>query len=107
MSSQANTNPQAEPTMEEILASIRKIISEDQPADKTAARPAPIKAQAAPPVEAAPVRPAPAVAPAADLDVLDLTEEVPDDEPHGPVIVAARAVPPAPPPAPVVAARAA
>lgn len=107
MSSQADTNPQAEPTMEEILASIRKIISEDQPADKSATRPAPIKAQPAPPVEPAPMRAAPAVAPAADLDVLDLTDEVPDEEPPAPVVVAARVVPPpapapAPAPAPVI-----
>jgi uncharacterized protein len=82
MSSQANTNQQTEPTMEEILASIRKIISEDQPAEgakPAAARPAPAKA--APIVEAAPARAAPAPVAAADLDVLDLTDEIPDEEP--------------------------
>jgi cell pole-organizing protein PopZ len=80
MSSQVNTNPQTEPTMEEILASIRKIISEDQPAEgaKPAAKPAPAKAAA---VEPAPVKAAPTPTAAADLDVLDLTDEIPDDEP--------------------------
>jgi len=101
MSSQANTNPQTEPTMEEILASIRKIISEDQPAEgaKPAARPAAVKP--APVVEPAPVRGAPSPMAAADLDVLDLTDEVQDDE--APVLVAPRAVPPpAPAPEPVI-----
>ena len=101
MSSQANTNPQTEPTMEEILASIRKIISEDQPAEgakpAAAARPAPAKP--APIVEAAPARAAPAPVAAADLDVLDLTDEIPDEEPP-PVRVAPRMAPqPAPAPA--------
>ncbi len=69
------SNPQHEPTMEEILASIRKIISEDS--------------NEAQPAAEAP-RPAPAAAPAAvaDNDVLELTQEV--DEP----------APPTPPPAP-------
>jgi cell pole-organizing protein PopZ len=76
------SSPQHEPTMEEILASIRKIISEDS----TDAPPAPAAA-------------------AADSDVLELTQEVHDE----PVVAAASAPivapPPAPPPAePVVAA---
>ena len=102
MSSQANTNPQTEPTMEEILASIRKIISEDQPADgaKAAAKPSPVKAQPAPVVEPAPVRFA-APQPTTELDVLDLTDEVPDEAPPAPVL--ARAAPPPPMPAPVAA----
>jgi uncharacterized protein len=73
------SSPQHEPTMEEILASIRKIISEDstepQPAAPTAAAPAPVQAEA---------------------DVLELTqeiEEVPQPAPQ-----------PAPPPQPVQAA---
>ena len=103
MSSQANTNPQTEPTMEEILASIRKIISEDQPAEgakPATARPAPAKA--APIVEAAPARAAPAPAAAADLDVLDLTDEIPDEEPP-PVRMAPRVAPqPVPAPAPAI-----
>jgi hypothetical protein len=79
MSSSA-ANPQHEPTMEEILASIRKIISEDQP---EGAKPAP----ASPPtsLRAVPSEPAPAASPAtaaasSDSDVLDLTEEVAEEE---------------------------
>jgi len=61
------SNPQHEPTMEEILASIRKIISEDTP-------------EAAPAAEAAPPPPPPPPPPAAPApvhdDVLELTQEV-------------------------------
>ena len=62
------SNPQHEPTMEEILASIRKIISEDAP---EAAAPV---AEAAPP----PPPPPPPAAPAAPVydDILELTQEV-------------------------------
>lgn len=65
------SSPQHEPTMEEILASIRKIISEDAP-------------EGAPPAAApAPVAAAPAAAPAAvfapappaEADILELTQE--------------------------------
>jgi len=66
------SDPQHEPTMEEILASIRKIISEDGP--ETPAAPAPAAAPAAP-------------APVEEPDVLELTQVV--------------APPPAPAPAPV------
>ena len=76
------SNPQHEPTMEEILASIRKIISEDGP---ESAAPAPAEA-AAPPPPPAPAAPEPA--PVVHDDVLELTQEV---EP---------APPPPPPPAP-------
>jgi hypothetical protein len=74
------SNPQHEPTMEEILASIRKIISEDAPeggAPAEAAAPAP-----AAPAPAAVVPEPPAPAPAAPApapvyeDVLELTEEI-------------------------------
>jgi cell pole-organizing protein PopZ len=65
------SDPQHEPTMEEILASIRKIISEDTPA-------APAPTPAAPP--------APAPMPVEEPDVLELTQVV---------------SPPAPPPQPV------
>lgn len=58
------SSPQHEPTMEEILASIRKIISEDQPE-------AP-KAQAAP----AEGEPSAEMTPAVEPEVLELTEEV-------------------------------
>ncbi len=91
MSSQANASPQTEPTMEEILASIRKIISEDQPAEvaKPVARPAPAKPQAVPAPEPVAARVA---APSGVLDVLDLTDEVQEDD--APATV--RAAPPAP-----------
>jgi cell pole-organizing protein PopZ len=71
------SNPQHEPTMEEILASIRKIISEDS-AD-------------APPAAASPAAPAAPPAAHVDADVLELTQEVEE-------------LPPAPRPEPVHAA---
>ena len=65
--------PQHEPTMEEILASIRKIISEDQPeAPKPAEQQSPIRAVAEEP------------APQIESDVLELTEEVRDEQPAMP-----------------------
>ena len=78
------SSPQHEPTMEEILASIRKIISEDAPEG------APAEAEAAP--APAPVAAAPAPAPAPKVveeedDIMELTEEAP-----APVVIA-----PAPP----------
>jgi len=82
MSSSA-ANPQHEPTMEEILASIRKIISEDQPEGAKPApapQPTPLRAVVPEPARA----PLAAVAPSADLDVLDLTEEVPEEAPPAP-----------------------
>jgi cell pole-organizing protein PopZ len=58
------SNPQHEPTMEEILASIRKIISEDSTEAPAAAAPA---------------------APAAhEADVLELTQELPEEPPPPP-----------------------
>ena len=65
------SNPQHEPTMEEILASIRKIISEDAPEGGAPAAETP-----APVAEAAP--------PAYD-DVLELTHEVEPPAPPAPV----------------------
>ena len=68
------SNPQHEPTMEEILASIRKIISEDAPEGGAPAEPAaPVPVAAAP--APAPVAPAPAPEPVYE-DVLELTQEV-------------------------------
>ena len=64
------SSPQHEPTMEEILASIRKIISEDAPAGEAA--PA-----------AAPAGAAPMAMP--DNDVLELTQEVPESLPVQPM----------------------
>ncbi|HEX4535153.1 MAG TPA: DUF2497 domain-containing protein [Rhizomicrobium sp.] len=77
------SSPQHEPTMEEILASIRKIISEDAPEAKTEAAPAP--------------------APAMEADVLELTQEVPaEPEPQPePEPVAEEPAPPEPEPEPV------
>jgi cell pole-organizing protein PopZ len=63
------SSPQHEPTMEEILASIRKIISEDS----SDAQPAP----------AAETRPAPAPVPApVEADVLELTQEIQEEAPQ-------------------------
>jgi len=67
------SNPQHEPTMEEILASIRKIISEDAP---EGGAPAEAAAPAAPaPAAAAPPAPPPPPHPVYE-DVLELTQEV-------------------------------
>jgi cell pole-organizing protein PopZ len=76
------SNPQHEPTMEEILASIRKIISEDGP--ETAAPPA--EAAPPPPVAAAPA-PAPVAQPIFEAqhdDVLELTQEIEPPAPPAP-----------------------
>jgi cell pole-organizing protein PopZ len=79
------SNPQHEPTMEEILASIRKIISEDSndqaPAPAAAAAPAPKMVEE-------------------EAEVLELTQEVPLEEPAKPAPEPVRlaAVPPAPKP---------
>lgn len=75
------SNPQHEPTMEEILASIRKIISEDTPEG------APAAANEGPAA-------APAPQPVQD-DVLELTHEVEATPPPAPAYA------PAPQPAPV------
>jgi len=77
------SNPQHEPTMEEILASIRKIISEDTP-------------EAAPPAPT-PMPPPPAPVPEHE-DVLELTQEV-----EAVVPAPAPAAPPAPQRAPAPA----
>jgi cell pole-organizing protein PopZ len=64
------SSPQHEPTMEEILASIRKIISEDNPPEA-----APV---AAAPTQVAAPAPAPAPEPVQqpEMEVLELTQEV-------------------------------
>ncbi len=74
------SSPQHEPTMEEILASIRKIISEDAPET--------------PPAAAAPAH--------EESDVLELTQEVHEEPAPAPVAVA----PPPPAPEPVAMAAA-
>ncbi len=66
------TNPQHEPTMEEILASIRKIISEDS-SEAPAAAPA---AKAPEPVHE-------------EADVLELTQELAEEPEPAPVVQAA------------------
>lgn len=68
------SSPQHEPTMEEILASIRKIISEDTP--EAAASPA----EAAKPELVAPT---PEAAP--DIEVLELTQEI--DQAPEPIVM--------------------
>lgn len=82
------SSPQHEPTMEEILASIRKIISEDsteqQPPPAAEVKPAPV-------AEAVPE-------PEPEADILDLTQVV-ADEPVAPAFD-----PPAPEPEPVMEA---
>jgi cell pole-organizing protein PopZ len=100
-------NQQAEPSMEEILASIRRIISEDTDAGKgQAAAPAaaaPAPAPAAQPAAAAPPPPPPPPpqpAPAPAADVLELTEMVGDDGKVTDVADKKPAAAPAPPPPP-------
>jgi cell pole-organizing protein PopZ len=101
--------------MEEILASIRRIISEDDaPAgegEAPAAEAAPgIEPMAAPEPEPAPLAPAPHVEAEAEDDVLELTERVEAPvETLGDLDIQPMAEPeppPAPEPEPVVAARA-
>jgi cell pole-organizing protein PopZ len=99
-------NQQAEPSMEEILASIRRIISEDTDAGKgQAAAPAAPAPEPAAPAAAAPPPPAPpkpqAAPPPPPNEVLELTEMVGDD---GNVTDVAETKPSAPPPPPKPAA---
>lgn len=71
-----------EPSMEEILASIRRIISEDGTPEDQAAAPAPVAAAPPPPPPAAAPPPPAAMAapePIAE-DVLELTEPMDDDK---------------------------
>jgi uncharacterized protein len=111
MSAQPKAN---EPSMEEILASIRRIIADDQAKVVTAPEQAPVAAMSVPTL--------PPVAAAAlpEDDVLDLTELVPAAEPQGqddidllfndvveeaiaPAIVAAPVIAPVPDVSPVIA----
>jgi len=94
-----------EPTMEEILASIRRIISEDEP-----------QGESAPAAEAPPPQTEPEVVAEAEADeVLELTNPLPEPEPepeplvetHGDIEAVAPPAPePEPEPAPVFAAAA-
>lgn len=95
-------NQQAEPSMEEILASIRRIISEDTESAKTAPADAPaaVPAATAPPAPARAAAPAPAAA-APAAEVLELTEMVDDDGKVMNLTNTETKTPPAPPAAPV------
>jgi cell pole-organizing protein PopZ len=106
-----------EPTMEEILASIRRIISEDEaPAEEAAAEPAAAEAAPEPEPEPEPaaepepthvVAAAPEPEPEPEEEALELTEKV---ESHGDLDVVAPAEPaaePAPAHEPLVSERAA
>ncbi|TSD84869.1 DUF2497 domain-containing protein [Mycobacterium sp. KBS0706] len=75
----SETRAQQEPSMEEILASIRRMITEDDPARGRAA-----------PIDAARAQPTPSTAPADD-DVLELTEALDDPRPAAPPPPAAAA----------------
>jgi uncharacterized protein len=86
-----------EPTMEEILASIRRIISEDEP-----------QGESAPAADAAPAEPEPAVVAEVEAEeVLELTNPLPTPEPepavetHGDIEAHAAAPAPEPEPEPV------
>lgn len=81
----SNSSADQEPSIEEILASIRQIISDDQepeatPAPKPEPKPAP-KAEAAP---APKPEPKPAPKPAPKPDILELTEDMQDMPPPKP-----------------------
>jgi len=92
-----------EPTMEEILASIRRIISEDEPAAEAAPEaPAPEAVHVAPEPEPEPVHVEPVEE---EDDVLELTQLAPEPEPepapietHGDIEVHAPAAAAPPPP---------
>lgn len=114
----SEAKPNQEPTMEEILASIRRIISEDgetapkQPEAKDAAPPKPAAAPPPPPpsapAAAAPPPPPPPPAPKIEEEeVLELTEVVAEQAPPPPPpaapVQAAAPPPPPPPPQPTVA----
>jgi uncharacterized protein len=108
----ANTANTQEPTMEEILASIRRIISEDTEEAKPAEAPKPkAAAPAAPAAKPAP-KAAPEPEPEPEEDVLELTEVVPEEDTEeeagdSDVVMVERApAKAAPRPAPIAAPRA-
>ena len=95
----SNQGQAQEPTMEEILASIRRIISEDSGPEESAEA-----------TEAAPPPPAPEPEPEPEDDILELTEALPEEpaleepaveepEPEPAPVAFAPEPPPAPPPA--------
>ncbi|HEX3674296.1 MAG TPA: DUF2497 domain-containing protein [Rhizomicrobium sp.] len=79
------SNPQHEPTMEEILASIRKIISEDSNEAPAATTPV------APPTMATATTPSLKAFEPEEADVLELTQEVEEEPAPAPVQMAAPA----------------
>jgi uncharacterized protein len=83
------SNPQHEPTMEEILASIRKIISED-----SAEAPAHVKAAAPQPVAVHEPEPEP------EGDVLELTEPIEEEPEPAPLLAEPAPLPAEPAPLP-------
>lgn len=79
----AEKTPEQEPSIEEILASIRQIISDDEDkdsADEPAPMPEPVKAAAPKPPSPAPKAPEPVFEPAKEDDVLELTDPIEDEE---------------------------
>ncbi len=88
-----------EPSIEEILASIRQIIADDdeEPAQEAAPEPAPV------------AEPAPAPKPEPKPDVIELTNVIRDEEPQEDIIVELQEheeeLPPPPPPPPKPAPR--
>ena len=83
------SNPQHEPTMEEILASIRKIISEDASDAAPAAPPGaiaePVAVARQEPKSVPPTLTQPVPQPAEEVEVLELTDEV--EEQPAPVMI--------------------
>jgi cell pole-organizing protein PopZ len=97
------STPEQEPSIEEILASIRQIISDDDA--ESAPEEAPAAPPPAPPPAAAkkaeaPPSPPPPPAPKND-DILELTDRIEDDADEQPVKAAPRKPEPEPEPAPV------
>jgi cell pole-organizing protein PopZ len=86
MSSMADKTPDQEPSIEEILASIRQIISDDDDKDTGAAPAAAPNKKAAPEPEPVPEEPEEVEEPEEEEDVLELTEAdalaVPEPEPE-------------------------
>ena len=74
------SSPQHEPTMEEILASIRKIISEDNPEAAPAVEAAPAPEAARQELLKTPAEP--------EIEILELTQEVVETPPPEPVAMA-------------------
>lgn len=99
----AEKTPEQEPSIEEILASIRQIISDDEDKDSDGAQAAPEPEVAFEPVKAAPPEPVFEPAPVEEEpedDVLELTDPISDDFDAIEIDLQDQAPPPPPPPAP-------